>query len=57
MAAQFGVFVDQDHSKLPTLNWLPKLHRIPYKPRFIFNSSSCTTAELSIRLSSCHIAI
>ena len=22
MAAKFGVFVDEDHSKLPTLNWL-----------------------------------
>ena len=21
-----GVFVDEDHSKLPTLYWLPKLH-------------------------------
>ena len=26
MAAKFGVFVDEDHSKLPTINWLPKLH-------------------------------
>ena len=26
MAAKFGVFVDEDHSKLPTLYWLPKLH-------------------------------
>ena len=23
MAAKFGVFVDEDHSKLPTLYWLP----------------------------------
>ena len=26
MAANFWVFVDEDHSKLPTLYWLPKLH-------------------------------
>ena len=26
MAAKFGLFVDEDHSKLPTLYWLPKLH-------------------------------
>ena len=25
-AAKFGLFVDEDHSKLPTLYWLPKLH-------------------------------
>ena len=23
MAAKFGLFVDEDHSKLPTLYWLP----------------------------------
>ena len=53
MAAKFGVFVDEDHSKLPTLYWLPKLHKRPYKSRFITNSSSCTTNELSILLTSC----
>ena len=26
MATKFGVFVDEDHNKLPTLYWLPKLH-------------------------------
>ena len=50
MAAKFGLFVDEDHSKLPTLYWLPKLHKQPYKSRFINNSSGCTTTELSIFL-------
>ena len=40
MAAKFGLFVDEDHSKLPTLYWLPKLHKWPYKSRFIANSSA-----------------
>ena len=57
MAAKFGVFVDEDHSKLPTLYWLPKLHKRPYKSRFITNSSSCTTTELLIILTSCLTAI
>ena len=59
MAAKFGLFVDEDHSKLPTLYWLPKLHKRPYKSRFIANSSSCTTActELSILLTPCITAI
>ena len=57
MAAKFGVFVGEDHSKLPTLNWLPKLHNRPYKSRFIANSSSCTTTKLSILLTSCLTAI
>ena len=60
MAAKFGLFVDEDHSKLPTLYWLqnvPKLHKRPYKWRFIANSSACTTTELSILLTSCLTAI
>ena len=57
MAAKFGLFVDEDHSKLPTLYWLPKLHKRPYKSCFIANSSTCTTAELSILLTSCLTAI
>ena len=52
MAAKFGLFVDEDHSKLPTLYWLPKLHKRPYKSRFIAISSACTTIELSILLTS-----
>ena len=36
---------------------LPKLHKRPYKSRFIANSSACTTTELSILLTSCLTAI
>ena len=57
MAAKFGLFFDEDHSKLPKLYWLPKLHKRPYKSRFIANSSACTTTELSIVLTSCLTAI
>ena len=57
MAAKFGVFDDEDHSKLPTLYVLPKLHKRPYKSRFIANSSSRTSTELSIILTICLTAI
>ena len=57
MAARFGLFVDEDHSMLPSLYWLPKLHKRPYKSRFIANSSASTTTELSILLTSCLTAI
>ena len=53
MAAKFRVFVYKDQSKLPTLFWLPKLHKRPYKSRFIAYSSLRTTTELSIVLTSC----
>ena len=57
MAAYFGVVVDEDHSKLPTLSCLAKLHKRPYKSRFIANASFCTTTEFSIILTSCLTAI
>ena len=37
--------------------WLPKLQKRPYKARFIANSSSCTTTELSKLLTSCITAV
>ena len=57
MAAKFGLFIDEDHSKLPTLYWLPKLHKRSYRSRFIANSSACKTTELSVLLTSCLTAI
>ena len=57
MSPKFGVIINEDHSKLPTIYWLPKLHKRPYKSRFIVYSSSCTTTELSILLTSCLTAI
>ena len=43
----FAVDVMERRDRLPTMYWLPKLHKRPYKARFIANSSSCTTTELS----------
>ena len=43
--------------RLPTKYWLPKLHKKTYKARFIANSSSCTTTELSKLLTSCLTAV
>ena len=55
-ATKFAVSIKEDQDRLPTIYWLPKLHKIPYKARFIANSSSCTTTELSKLLTSCLIA-
>ena len=52
-ALHFGVEAKENQDKVPTLYWLPKLHKKPYKARFIANSSSCTTTELSKLLTSC----
>ena len=39
------------------MDWLPKLHDPSYEARFIANSSTCTTTELSELLTSCLTAI
>ena len=44
---------DINQHKLPTMYWIPKLHKTPYKARFIANSSSCTTTKISKLLTSC----
>ena len=56
-ATRFAVSVNEDQERLPTFYWLPKLHKKTYKARFIANSSSCTTIELSKLLISCLITI
>ena len=47
-ALHFGVKAKENQDKVPTLYWLPKLH----KKRFIANSSSCTTTDFSKLLAS-----
>ena len=57
LPVKFSVCVNEGQDKLPTMYWLPKLHKRPYKARFIANSSSCTTTEFSKLLTSCLTAI
>ena len=57
LPVKFSVCVNEGQDKLPTMYWLPKLHKRPNKARFIANSSSCTTIELSKLLTSCLTAI
>ena len=54
---KFAVDVKERQDRLLTMYWLPKLHKRPYKARFIANSSSCTTTELSKLLTFCLTAI
>ena len=45
------------NDRLPTMYWLPKLHKRPFKARFIANSSSCSITELYKLLTSCLTAV
>ena len=53
-ALHFDVKAKENQDKVPTLYWLPKLHKT-CKARFIANSSSCATTELSKLLTSCRV--
>ena len=56
-ALHFGVKAKENQDKVPTLYWLPKLHKKTYKARYIANSSSCSTTELFKLLTSCLTAV
>ena len=49
--------IKEKQDRLPTLYWFPKLHKRPYKARFIANSCSCTTTVLFKLLTSCFTAV
>ena len=38
---------------MPQIYWIPKLHKTPYRARFIAGSSSCTTTRLSKLITVC----
>ena len=57
LALKFSVCVKERQDRLSTMYWLSKLHKRPYKARFIANSSSATTTELSKLLTACLTAV
>ena len=55
--SSFGVNTKDDDIDLPSLYWIPKLHKDPYKQRFIAGSSRCSTKPLSKLLTSILTAV
>ena len=47
----FGIFLPEEDIDLPKLYWIPKLHKNPYKQRYIAGSAKCSTKPLSQILS------
>ena len=45
-----GLEMSEEDQNLPYLYWTPKLHKPPYKHRFIAGSSKCKTKDLSCLL-------
>ena len=46
----FGIQTADEELDLPYIYWIPKMHKNPYKHRFIVSSSKCSTKPLSIVL-------
>ena len=42
--------MSEEDKNLPYLYWTPKVHKVPFKHRFIAGSSKCTTKDLSCLL-------
>ena len=49
----FDIKLQQKEKNLPQIHWIPKLHKTPYRARFIAGSSSCTTTRLSKLITEC----
>ena len=43
----FGISFPEEDTDLPKLYWIPKLHKNPYKQRYIADSAKCSTKPLS----------
>ena len=57
IALHFGVKAKENQDNVTTLYWLPEINKKNYKARFIANSNSCTTTELSKLLTPCLTAV
>ena len=47
LADVFNIKLQPKEKNLPQIYWIPKLHKTPYRARFIAGSRSCTTTGLS----------
>jgi len=43
----FGISTIDEELDLPSLYWIPKLHKFPFKQRYIVGSTKCSTKPLS----------
>ena len=43
----FGISLPEEGTDLPKLYWIPKLHKNPYKQRYIAGSAKCSAKPLS----------
>ena len=44
---RFGIQIEEKSKQLPSMYWIPKMHKKPVGARFIISSKKCTTKSLS----------
>ena len=49
----FGIQTNNEELDLPYINWIPKVHKNPYKHGFIAGSSKSSTKPLSVYSQNC----
>ena len=54
--SSFGIEISKEDHDLPCMYWLPKLHKSPYKQRYIAGSSKCSTKQISILLTKSYLS-
>ena len=52
----FGISTKDEELDLPSLYWIPKFHKCPFKQRYIAGSAKCSTKHLS-KLLTCIISV
>ena len=57
MCKDFNINISDDNFSISALFWIPKLHKNPFKSRFIAGASKCTTKQLSVEVTLCLTAI
>ena len=53
MKELFGITCPDAHLRIPNIFWNAKLHKVPYKPRFIAGARFSATKQLEILLNKC----
>jgi hypothetical protein len=50
---KFNIVVEDNNLRLARIFWNPKLHKNPYKARFIAGARFCVTKQLNVQVNSC----
>jgi len=53
--SSMNIPINEEYNDLPSLYWILRLHKNPYRERYIAGSSTCSTKELSITMTTFYL--